>query len=184
MRLPCWALIDGGALNCQYITTFLSNSKFNVVLTASLHCHRCPSLSIASMPSPSPLPWTLPSTLPSSIAPSPLPTTASSSTTTSSSPSPSTITVVIYPRHRHRRRRPSLPSPSSSSSLSSVAPWPSPSSLTVICARCAVKGGIVVIVLCLSAYSASLPHHSHPLFFDCYVKKSCPRSRRIPTKPH
>jgi hypothetical protein len=38
MRLPCWALIDGGALNCQYITTFISNVKFIVVFTAS----RCP----------------------------------------------------------------------------------------------------------------------------------------------
>ena len=38
MRLPCRALIDGGALNCQYITTFISNGKFIVVFTAS----RCP----------------------------------------------------------------------------------------------------------------------------------------------
>jgi hypothetical protein len=34
-RLPCRALIDGGALNCQYITTFISNGKFIVVFTAS-----------------------------------------------------------------------------------------------------------------------------------------------------
>ncbi len=180
MRLPCRALIDGGALDCQYITTFLLNGKFIVVLTASLRCRRCPSSSIASTQSPSPLP----SPLPSSVAPLPLPTTTSSSIRA--------IAVAI----RHRRHRPSATSPS---------PSPSPSAIAVavvvivlvlrravavaiivdvICARRAVEGGIVVIVLCLSAYSASLPHHSHPLFFYCYVKKSRPRSRRIPMKPH
>jgi hypothetical protein len=178
MRLPCRALIDGGALDCQYITTFLSNGKFIVVLTASLCCRRCPSSSIASTPSPSPLP----SPLPSSVAPSPLPTTTLSSICT--------IAVPV----RHRRRRPSA-----------TSPLPLPSAIAVvvivivlvlhravavaiivnvICARRAVEGGIVVIVLCLSAYSASLPHHSHPLFFDCYIKKSRPCSRRIPMKLH
>ena len=44
MRLPCRALIDDGALDCYYITTFLSNGKFIVVLTTSL-CLRCPSSS-------------------------------------------------------------------------------------------------------------------------------------------
>jgi len=32
MRLPCWALIDGGALNCQYITTFMSNPTVSLSL--------------------------------------------------------------------------------------------------------------------------------------------------------
>ena len=43
MRLPCRALIDDGALDCYYITTFLSNGKFIVVLTTSLCLRRLSS---------------------------------------------------------------------------------------------------------------------------------------------
>ena len=52
MRLPCRALIDGGALDCQYITTFMSNGKFIVVFTASHRRRHRPSLSITPLPSP------------------------------------------------------------------------------------------------------------------------------------
>ena len=51
MRLPCRALIDGGALDCQDITTFMSNGKFIVVFTASRRRRHRPSLSITPSPS-------------------------------------------------------------------------------------------------------------------------------------
>ena len=54
MRLPCRALIDGGALDYQYITNFMSNGKFIVVFTASRRHRRRPSSSITPLPSPSP----------------------------------------------------------------------------------------------------------------------------------
>ena len=34
MRLPCWALIDGGVLDYEYIATFMTNGKLIAVLTA------------------------------------------------------------------------------------------------------------------------------------------------------
>jgi hypothetical protein len=92
MRLPCRALIDGGALDSQYITTFMSNGKFIVVFTAS-RCRRCrPSLSIAPSLLPSPPSVTL--------LPSP--------TTTSSSIRVIAVAVAV----RHRRRCPSASSAS------------------------------------------------------------------------
>jgi hypothetical protein len=51
MRLPYWALVDGGALDCQYITTFMYNGKFIVVFTASRHHRPRPSSSITPLPS-------------------------------------------------------------------------------------------------------------------------------------
>ena len=47
MRLPCWALIDGGALDCQYIATFMLKGNFIVALNANCRRRCCPSLSIA-----------------------------------------------------------------------------------------------------------------------------------------
>ena len=49
MRLPCHALVDGGALDCQYITTRMSNGKFVVVLGASHRRRHFPSLSNTPM---------------------------------------------------------------------------------------------------------------------------------------
>ena len=101
MRLPCHALIDGGALDCQYITTFLSNGKFIVVLTASLRRRRHPSSSIASSSLSRPRRCTQRHRRPS--APS---------------PSPSAIAVVVHP------------TPSAIAVAVAVAAWPSPSSST------------------------------------------------------
>ena len=67
MRLPCRALIDGGALGCQYITNFMSNGKFIDVFSVSRLRRHHLSSSIAPSLSPSP------------IAPLPYPTTTSSS---------------------------------------------------------------------------------------------------------
>jgi len=95
MRLPCWALIDGGALNCQYITTFMSNPTVSLSLCSPpavvavvvcrrpshrhrrrrpSRCFRCPQQRRHP-----------PASLPS--------------------PLPSTIDVVAHPRHSRRRRR-------------------------------------------------------------------------------
>ena len=176
IRLPCRALIDGGALDCQYITTFMFNGKFIVVFTASRRRRRRPSSSITPSPSPSP----------SSVTLSPSPTTKSSSIRvivvavavrhrrrcpSASSPLPllSDITVVDHPRHRRRRRHCCLPS-----LLSSIR-------------------DIAVIVTVRHCRRCHRPHppsrHGHQSFsplilFYCYVKKSCPRSRRVPMKPH
>ena len=93
MRLPCRALIDGRALDCQYITIFMPNGKFIDVFTASRCRRRRPSSSIT--PSPS--------SLLSSVMLLPLPTTTSSSIRV--------IAVAVAVRHQQRCPSVSLQSP-------------------------------------------------------------------------
>ena len=50
LRLPCRALIDGGALDCEYITSFMSNGKLIVLLITRRrpHCaHRAITIVVA-----------------------------------------------------------------------------------------------------------------------------------------
>jgi hypothetical protein len=93
MRLPCRALIDGGALDCQYITTFLSNGKFIVVLTAS----RCPHRRLL-LPSQSPSS--------SSVALSTSPSSSTSSAHVALSKAASAIAAAVSVCHRHLCRCP------------------------------------------------------------------------------
>jgi len=148
MRLPCCALIDGGALDCQYITTFMSNGKFIVVFTVAVIVHRRLSSSIASLP----------------LHPYRRPQRRRHPSAPSLSPSPSIRDIEVAYAVRHcvaiavtvivlvLRRAVAV----------AIV-------IDVICAHHAVKGGIVIVLLCLTAYtSSSLPisaHHSHPLFF-------------------
>ena len=146
MRLPCRALIDGGALDCQYITTFMSNGKFIVVFTVAVIVHRRLSSSIASLPLHHCRRPQRRCHRPSAPSPSPLPSICDIEVTYAVRHCVAiAITVIVLVLH-------------CAVAVAIV--------IDVICSHHAVEGGIVIILLCLVAYtSSSLPisaHHSHP----------------------
>ena len=93
LRLPCWVLINGGALDGQYIATFMSNGKFIVVLTAS-RCLHCRLLLPSQSPSSS------------SVALSTSPSSSTSSAHVALSKAASAIAAAVSVCHRHLCRCP------------------------------------------------------------------------------